>query len=303
MAAFVIALKKHALIRLYFQMCGTRYWTGLATIQAIKAALKEVREAWTSCQPSHPHAQAYHNEPQNQKCKDGDRGPVVSAREEHHASETAGIKLPRDGQELPESPVVGALSPEFPASKGKTSSFITATPTTSESALVVSKGESAGGEAQSEGAGSSATSRTDRTTLLGDNSEGGRATTGRNSLLRVLGFSVEVEHQSGDACVTLISEWPGMGSIHDLLIGKATGVQGSTQRDLLRWTRQAAEDLVIACSCSGGGIGGRVVGTRSPFRISSRNAYLFRRPMDSFQSDGAEVLDIRVRTLRIESRR
>lgn len=116
----------------------------------------------------------------------------------------------------------------------------------------------------------------------------------RNSLLQVHGFSVELDRLSGSAHVALVSEWPGVGSLHDLLGRKAGGVSASSQENLIRWTRQVAEGLVQTCgnsSCGGGGGGG--AGT--PLRVSAQNVYLIRRSKDDFQDDRMVILDAKVR--------
>lgn len=123
-----------------------------------------------------------------------------------------------------------------------------------------------------------------------DRGMSGRISNTRGSLLlQVLGFAVELECSTMKARTALVAEWPGVGSLYELLNGKIDGVQLSSQQDLLKWTRQAAEGLVQACSaCSlhGGG---------TELRLSTRNAYLFQRPADEFQSNGTAVFDVRVR--------
>ena len=124
----------------------------------------------------------------------------------------------------------------------------------------------------------------------------------RSSLLQIVGFSVEPDRSSGTARMALVSEWPGVGSLHDLLGRKAGSVSASSQENLLRWTRQVAEGLVQTCgnsSCGGGG-GGGVAG--ATLRVSARNVYLFRRPKDDFQDDRTVILDAKVRGgLRLDS--
>lgn len=115
----------------------------------------------------------------------------------------------------------------------------------------------------------------------------------RSPLLQTLGFSVELDRSSGTARVALVSEWPGVGSLHDLLRRKAGGVSASSQENLLRWTRQVAEGLVQTCGNSSSGGGG--VGGGAALRVSAQNVYLFRRPKDDFQDDRTVVLDAKVR--------
>lgn len=120
----------------------------------------------------------------------------------------------------------------------------------------------------------------------------------RASLLPVLGFGVELDRTSGKVRAALVSEWPGIVSLHDVLEGKAGGIGGASQEDLVRWTRQVAEGLVQACSRSDVGGGGATA-----LRVSSRNVFLFRRPKDILLGDGAELLDAKVSEQRHERAR
>lgn len=113
----------------------------------------------------------------------------------------------------------------------------------------------------------------------------------RHSLLRVLGFAAEFNPSSRQASVALIGEWPGVGSLHDLLEGETGMPRRASQEDMLRWTRQAAEGLVHCCADSSGcnGTGGGLL-----MRISTRNVFLFPRPKDDLTYTAAEVLDAKV---------
>lgn len=113
--------------------------------------------------------------------------------------------------------------------------------------------------------------------------------TKRKSLLRVYGCAAELDCFSRKANLALIAEWPGIGSLHDFLEGKTSSGQCSSQEDLVRWTRQAAEGLVQAQN--------RLVkgGDKPGLGLSTRNTYLFKRPKDEFQDNGREVFDVKVR--------
>lgn len=110
----------------------------------------------------------------------------------------------------------------------------------------------------------------------------------RSSPVRVLGYAIELGPLSEKASVALVAEWPGIGSLYNLLEGKIQVAHGTLQEDLLRWTRQIAEGLMHMSRGRGGCDG------RSTLRISTRNVYLFPRPSNEFQ-DGDDVLDVRVR--------
>lgn len=122
-----------------------------------------------------------------------------------------------------------------------------------------------------------------------DTSVPGRTPSDRSCPVRVLGFAVELDSSSRQARVALIAEWPGIGSLQDLLSGNVQVAGGASQEDLLRWTRQIAEGLVHA---NWGGSDG--ADKESAPRVSTTTAYLFQRPMDEFQQ-GASMLDVRVR--------
>lgn len=111
-----------------------------------------------------------------------------------------------------------------------------------------------------------------------------------SSPLRMLGFAAKLDPSSRKASVALVSEWPGIGSLHDMLSGKVQIEHRASQEDLLRWTRQVAESLFHA---NRSGSSDRC-GDGMSLRMSTRNVYLFRRPRDELQ-EGADVLDVRVR--------
>lgn len=114
----------------------------------------------------------------------------------------------------------------------------------------------------------------------------------RSSPVRVLGFAVELDSSLRKARAALIAEWPGVGSLQDLISGKIQDTGGGSQEDLLRWTRQIAEGLTHTSSG-----GSNTAGKGSAPRVSTRTAYLFQRPVDEFQQ-GAGMLDVRVRCRR-----
>lgn len=110
----------------------------------------------------------------------------------------------------------------------------------------------------------------------------------RSSPLQVLGFAVGMV-DSSKVSVALVSEWPGIGSLHDLLSGKIQLARGASQEDLVRWTRQVAEGLVhVSRRDPGGGV------SEGALHVCSRNAFLFLRPRDEFQ-EGPDTVDVRVR--------
>lgn len=118
----------------------------------------------------------------------------------------------------------------------------------------------------------------------------------RNPILKVLGFAVDLDNSSKTARAALVAEWPGIGSLHDVLQGKAVGVGGVLQEDLLRWTRQAAEALVQISRYSRSSLSGGHSSVAPTLRFCARNIYLFARPKDNLLSEGgAEILDARVR--------
>lgn len=116
----------------------------------------------------------------------------------------------------------------------------------------------------------------------------GSTPSARSSPVQVLGFAVEVV-DSSKANVALVAEWPGIGSLHDLLSGKINLARGACQEDLVRWTRQLAEGLVHV---SHGDLGGS--GSEASLNVCTRNAFLFLRPRDEFQ-EGPDTVDVRVR--------
>lgn len=115
---------------------------------------------------------------------------------------------------------------------------------------------------------------------------------GGSMLLEVLGFAAEWDSSSRQGCVAVIGEWPGIGSLQDLLEGK-TNVQRASQEDLIRWTRQAAQGLIRVCDRDRDGVANS---RELSLRISTRNIYLCPRPKDELASPASgEVLDARVR--------
>lgn len=110
----------------------------------------------------------------------------------------------------------------------------------------------------------------------------------RSPFVQVLGYAVELDSASDKASVALVAEWPGIGSLHNLLAGKVQVAQRTFQEDLLRWTRQIAEALAQMSTgrCGRGG--------RAALTVSTRNAYLFPRPWHELR-DGDDVLDVKVR--------
>lgn len=110
----------------------------------------------------------------------------------------------------------------------------------------------------------------------------------RSSPVQVLGFAVGIV-SSSKVKVALISEWPGIGSLHNLLSGKIQLARCASQEDLVRWTRQVAEGLVhISRRDPGDGA------SKATLHMCTRNVFLFLRPRDDFQ-EGPDTVDVRVR--------
>lgn len=107
-------------------------------------------------------------------------------------------------------------------------------------------------------------------------------------LLRMFGFATECDPSSRLACVAVIGEWPGIGSLCDLLEGK-TGICRVSQEDLLKWTRQVAQCLLSVRRACGAVI--------DQLQISTRNVYLFPTTDDNIFTD-ANMLHARVRTMK-----
>lgn len=107
--------------------------------------------------------------------------------------------------------------------------------------------------------------------------------------LRVLGVAATCDPSSKLACVALVCEWIGIGSLSDLLEGK-TGILRASQEDLLRWTRQVAQGLVLANEADGDTSSDQLQ------MISTRNIYLFPRcsGVESAAALDAQQLDAKV---------
>ena len=118
----------------------------------------------------------------------------------------------------------------------------------------------------------------------------------RGCLLNVHGFAIQLNPQTMTTSVALVAEWPGIGSLHDFLSGRISGMPTAFQRDIFRWTRQAAEALVNICRKSTSRrTSDEDLGVVHVPRLSARNAFLFPRQKEGVRAEGNDVLDVRVR--------
>lgn len=276
---------------------SSRYWEGLADIAALTAVLEDIREAWfMSCTHSYaqcsPTARAARlkDDQEGKTCDDSKtaRGQAEPTVDQSTGASVVGRK--HSPMNLTES--VPAAS-QGQGTEGKVDASIDTASTASrlQTAAVDGSGLDAPGRAQADGSGAANaevnTNPGEKSSLSEDGPAVNTLST-RTSPVRVLGFSVGAM-DSSRVSVALIAEWPGVGSLHDLLTRKVIVAQGVSQEDLLRWSRQIAESLE---NVSRRGLGGRF--SRAAPTVSSKNTYLFPRPRDEFQEEGADMLDVRV---------
>lgn len=286
-----------------------RYWEGLADIAALTAALDNIRGAWlTSFGESNlavcsNHGVRGRNHDEGDRCDGGSAVGAGSHEDRNPLELTEGrtrLASVFDGKNNPTAPVEGVSAAA--QEKGGYGEVKTSSDTVQSAAVVpqtVSTGNpdlSDAGNSQSENTKAGATTPTTSACITSkilnylpeDTPVPGSAPSKRNSLVRVLGYAVELDSSSEKASVALVAEWPGIGSLYSLLAGKFQVAHGIYQEDLLRWTRQIAEGLTHMnrgrVGCGGG----------AALRISTRNAYLFPRPSNDFL-DSNNVLDVRVR--------
>ncbi|CAM9469092.1 unnamed protein product, partial [Ectocarpus sp. 12 AP-2014] len=278
---------------------AVRYWEGLADATVLTLVLKNIRNMW--CSSTHSMCKVSSNQGatkyQDGKDDDRDRATTENTREARHKSpEPPDCQVPAsvDQQRFLETPVNvvpgdcrnqevqgQGLSPTVPQTVEADGAYRGAIGgTQSDSAEI-------GGSATRDGpAGLTSEALV---SLPEDTLAQGCTQDNRSSPLRMLGFATKLDSSLREASVALVSEWPGIGSLHDLLSGNVQLEPRASQEDLLRWTRQVAESLLHASrsGCSDG------CGDGMSLRISTRNVYLFRRPQDELQ-EGADMFDVRV---------
>lgn len=291
---------------------NVRYWKGLSNVQSLTAALGIVAAAWQMCQPPEPERVS-----NTHRKEDGTHKPVVGASSEAgHGPERFPAPLPGGiSEQKKPSPAVTCevTGQEQKAShhRGSTdgSSSREDVPIVLDASTVATKAhggqtensKDAGGAKEKAGIidgdhkvqTSSSPSDCQSSTAVTLTKKKRRA---NPLLLGVIGFAAEWDSSSRQACVALIGDWPGIGSLQDLLEGK-TAMRRTSQEDLITWTRQVAKGLVKICSSSGGGTSRTTASARGKLllRISARNVYLFPKPKSEFSQEPKGVLDARVR--------
>lgn len=278
-----------------------RYWKGLNDKPSLTAALEEVRAAWLVCQQPEPGRLNSTHSTENivhepaaafRSKQDNDAGhsstPFCSGNVGHEINSPGADGEPIDiRQEAPQCPEKSAqLCPRNDAP------IVT---------MEACEGHPKSGKdsgSQSEKTGTALRDDTTRVSSLPPEIDDSRATAPSKKrrgspMLEVLGFAADWDLSLRQGCVALIGEWPGIGSLQDLLEGKI-GMRRASQEDLIRWTRQVAEGLVRVCGSDGIA---RVAGAGATWllRVSTRNVYLFPRPKSEFSLGSAEFLDARVR--------
>lgn len=269
-----------------------RYWKGLNDKRSLTAALEEVRAAWLACQQPevarvssayppehsiHESAATVSSEPIHGSGQSSipSRGGNVGHEIDPRA--TDGEDIGQDTPQRLEKP--GDLCPRTDA------------PIVTAEAHIGHPESGKYSGSQSEKVGTTGGDVRTRISSLPPEIDGSRATIsdekrrGSPILLEVLGFAAEWDSSLRQGCVALIGEWPGIGSLQDLLEGR-TAIRRASQEDLIRWTRQVAEGLMRVCGSAGAG---------SLLRLSTRNVYLLPRTKTEFSLGSAEVLDARVR--------
>lgn len=279
-----------------------RYWEGLADIAALTAALDIIRGAWLAS-TGQTNAEFRSTHGVTGRKRDRDNGYV--------GGNAVGVSSHEDGNPL--DPVVDK--------KDAPTASVEGVPTASQGQVTHGEEQSSSNTARiaaviqetvppdGSGLSGAANSQSGDTKTIGPSTPAsitpkissslpedipvpGSAPSKRSSPVWVLGYAVELDSLSQKASVALVAEWPGIGSLHNLLEGKIQVAHGTFQEDLLRWTRQIAEGLMQMSIGCGGCDGGATL------RISTRNAYLFPRPSNEFQG-GDVVLDVRVRLTRM----
>lgn len=275
-----------------------RYWEGLAGTAALTAALQGVRQAWmASSRQSNSKSNANQGAT---SCYDGDTAVDASLQVDRKPEETT-VESTEDQTSL--APVLnGEISEGVPAAsqeqviqaeRGSSCNTAIGTPAGPQTVSINGQGRDGPGDhiqsGNTKAGSSSAEATTARPSSLPDDTPTlGSTPSTRSSPVQVLGFSVGVV-DSSTVNVALVSEWPGIGSLHDLLSGKIQLAPGASQEDLLRWTRQVAEGLVhISRRDVGGGL------CKAALNVCTSNAFLFLRPRDGIH-EGTDTLDVRVR--------
>lgn len=303
-----------------------RFWAGIKGKMALKMALAEVRDAWFRCCQVGPvspldydktilkretDTNNHAGEEAKRKLEAPDR-PIQSVTEQQHhlATPANDASARRDLEENGEQKIpdcsASATGELLPGKSTEDSDARRSVDDARRSADLASRSVDYYRRSpddtrhSADGARSGNKNNSDMLQVLSFPPEAtpGSQTTRRRArtpLLQVLGFSAQLDRPSGTACVALVSEWPGVGSLHDFLRRKAGSVSASSQENLIRWTRQVAEGLVQTCGSfcdyGGGGVGRR---GRAALRVSARNVFLVRRPKYDFQDERTVVLDAKV---------
>lgn len=260
---------------------------------ALSAALKNVRQAWvTSSRQSNSKfnpifgaTSGYDGNPVDASSQVDQRPKEADVESAEYQTSPASVVDRESSEGVPAASQEQAIQTE-----GGSSNTATGTPAGPQTVLTNGPGrgeprddaQSGNAKARSTLTAASKTSVPEDTPVpVSPPSEG-------SSPVQVLGFAVGIMGSS-KVNVALVSEWPGIGSLHDLLSGKIQLAVGASQEDLVRWTRQAAEGLV---HISRRDLGGSVC--KPALNLCTRNSFLFLRPRDDFQ-EGADTLDVRVR--------
>lgn len=198
-------------------------------------------------------------------------------------------------KEKSEGVLAARQEPTIQTEGGYSSNTAVGTPARAQTAYIHGPGREGQGDDAQPGNAKARSTPTEATTaktssVPADTPILGSTPSSRSSPVQVLGFAVGIA-DSSKVNVALVSEWPGIGSLHDLLSGKLQIARGACQEDLLRWTRQVAEGLVhVSRRHLGGGV------CKAALNVCTRNAFLFLRPRDEFQED-TDTLDVRVRSV------
>lgn len=263
----------------------SRFWSGITDQLALSAALSEIREARSFCRQDDQYGLPSHREANKEGATDGEyvgetRKPRVHPRfngedPNYFCFQTSQRNpAPRLSADSGSACDLGRPVDKHDASMGGNASKDIPPP------------DNSGHSARSD-----ATHGDEQTVARGDcsirgSNEGGVPAFNEKQcqgscLLGVLGFGIQLDMldpSNKTVSLALIAEWPGIGSLHDLLSGRISGAKrAASQEELVRWTRQAAEALVQICrakrSRNPGDTLQRMV--NSP-RLCARNTFLFR---------------------------
>lgn len=283
-----------------------RFWSGITDQLALSAALSEIREAWSICRHDDQDGIPPHREASKEIAADVEyvgktRKPQAYPRFDSGDSNSFSFQTPQRNH-----------SPRLSADSGSASDL--ERPIDKQHASV---GEIASKDVPPDNSGHSARSDAnhgdEQTVHRGDCSIRGSNGGGdpifnekhyqRSCLLGVLGFGIQLDKldpSNKTVSVALIAEWPGIGSIHDLLSGRISGAKRAvSQEELVRWTRQAAGALVQICRTKRSrNPGDTLQRTVNSPRLCARNAFLFPGVKEGFQgAEDADMFNVRVSAL------